>query len=133
MVLYGIPDIRLFWSRDSGFLSQFADLKPYERHTYKPISAYPQLTMDLSFWLPPESTSVKMRSNACDVIRSVGDDLIEQFCLIDEFSHPKTKRQSHTYRIVYRSNEKALTKEEINILHRKIQNQLVSNFSVIIR
>jgi phenylalanyl-tRNA synthetase alpha chain len=28
MIMYGIPDIRLFWSRDSGFLSQFDGKKP---------------------------------------------------------------------------------------------------------
>lgn len=27
MIMYGIPDIRLFWSKDSGFLSQFEGKK----------------------------------------------------------------------------------------------------------
>lgn len=28
MIMYGIPDIRLFWSKDSGFLNQFEGKKP---------------------------------------------------------------------------------------------------------
>ena len=33
MVLYGIPDIRLFWSRDTGFLNQFANASPEDQIT----------------------------------------------------------------------------------------------------
>lgn len=135
MILYQIPDIRLFWSRDTGFLSQFANLQPQERIVYKPISIHPQLRMDLSFWIPAnqELNSAEMRSNACDIIRSVGEDLIEQVDLLDEFKHPKTQQLSHTYTVIYRSNERALTKDEINFVHKKIENQLVENFGVQIR
>jgi phenylalanyl-tRNA synthetase alpha chain len=35
MKLYGIPDIRLFWSRDSGFLSQFAADDPKANIVFK--------------------------------------------------------------------------------------------------
>lgn len=28
MIMYGIPDIRLFWTKDSGFTHQFANLEP---------------------------------------------------------------------------------------------------------
>lgn len=37
MKLYGIPDIRLFWSQDSGFLSQFQFDDPFTSVTYKVI------------------------------------------------------------------------------------------------
>lgn len=30
MILYGIPDIRLFWSEDTGFTHQFAKLSPFD-------------------------------------------------------------------------------------------------------
>jgi phenylalanyl-tRNA synthetase alpha chain len=35
MKLYSIPDIRLFWSTDSGFLSQFQHCDPDTKVTYK--------------------------------------------------------------------------------------------------
>ncbi len=35
MRLYEIPDIRLFWSNDSGFLSQFQGATPNQKITYK--------------------------------------------------------------------------------------------------
>lgn len=35
MQVYGIPDIRLFWSNDSGFLSQFETAKPDSKIQFK--------------------------------------------------------------------------------------------------
>uniref|UniRef100_A0AC35U372 Polypeptide N-acetylgalactosaminyltransferase n=1 Tax=Rhabditophanes sp. KR3021 TaxID=114890 RepID=A0AC35U372_9BILA len=113
MVLYKIPDIRLFWSKDSGFLSQFQGKTPEDDVTFKPVSAHPQLFMDLSFWLADGSNTPDMTSNVFDVIRSIGGDLIEQVSLIDEFQNKKSNKISHCYRLVYRSNERALTKDEI--------------------
>jgi phenylalanyl-tRNA synthetase alpha chain len=81
MVLYGIPDIRLFWSNDTGFLSQFANLSPDEDVKYKQISKQPQLFMDLSFWLPSDDKNIateSLRADVYDVIRLIGGDLIEQ-------------------------------------------------------
>lgn len=81
MILYGIPDIRLFWSRDTGFISQFSNLNPEDNIKYKPISIYPQLFMDLSFWLPKSSTLIDnddIKSHVQDAIRTVGGDLVEQ-------------------------------------------------------
>ena len=52
MVLYGIPDIRLFWSQDPRFLKQFdsgsKDIK------FQSFSKYPPCLKDVSFWITPE-------------------------------------------------------------------------------
>uniref|UniRef100_A0A0N4Z4G5 phenylalanine--tRNA ligase n=1 Tax=Parastrongyloides trichosuri TaxID=131310 RepID=A0A0N4Z4G5_PARTI len=133
MVLYKIPDIRLFWSKDTGFLSQFKDKKPEDNVTYKPISSHPQLYMDLSFWLPSDVSPNNMSSDVFDAIRSIGGDIIEQVSLTDEFFNKKLGKTSHCYRLIYRSNEKSLTKEEVNNIHNKISSYLVDHFHVTIR
>uniref|UniRef100_A0A0M3KIQ0 phenylalanine--tRNA ligase n=1 Tax=Anisakis simplex TaxID=6269 RepID=A0A0M3KIQ0_ANISI len=133
MVLYGIPDIRLFWSTDSGFKSQFAGIKPNDRVKYKAVSVHPQLYLDLSFWLCDGVNSEEMTANTYDLIRSVGGDLVEQVNLSDCYLNKKTGRLSQTYRLVYRSSERALTKHEVNILHKQIEHQLTQKYHVQIR
>lgn len=55
MVLFSIPDIRLFWSTDPRFLEQFQDGKITH---FQPFSKYPPCLKDVSFWIPgPESSS----------------------------------------------------------------------------
>uniref|UniRef100_A0A914HCZ1 Phenylalanyl-tRNA synthetase n=1 Tax=Globodera rostochiensis TaxID=31243 RepID=A0A914HCZ1_GLORO len=135
MVLYQIPDIRLFWSKDSGFLSQFADLRPDEVVKYKPFSKQPQLPMDLSFWLPDQKKQIgdSLRADVYDVIRSLGGDLVEQVNLFDQFENKKTGRKSQTYRIVYRSMERPLSKDEVNVIHKAIEKELSEKFGIEIR
>ena len=75
MRLYDIPDIRLFWSKDSGFLTQFEGAEPNTCIKYKAVSQYPQCTNDISFWLPNDSVSP---TDFYDLVRNVGGDLVEQ-------------------------------------------------------
>ena len=56
MLLYGIPDIRLFWSKDTRFLNQFATGKATK---FVEFSKYPECYKDVAFWLPPSPASVK--------------------------------------------------------------------------
>ena len=41
MLLYKIPDIRLFWSEDPGFLNQFKVENPETSITYQVILTFP--------------------------------------------------------------------------------------------
>ncbi|PWA71901.1 Aminoacyl-tRNA synthetase, class II [Artemisia annua] len=101
MVLFDIPDIRLFWSTDKRFTSQFT--KGQLGIKFKPFSKYPPCYKDMSFWINDSFTE----NNLCEIVRGVQ--------LIDNFTNKKGMT-SHCYRITYRSMERSLTDEEINEL-----------------
>ncbi|KAH8401611.1 hypothetical protein KR009_006779 [Drosophila setifemur] len=135
MVLFDIPDIRLFWSNDSGFLTQFSEKDLDNLPKYKPISHYPQCTNDLSFWLP-EHVQVDAGfspNDFYDLVRSVAGDMVEQISLVDKFKHPKTGKWSVCFRIVYRHMERTLTQAEVNDIHKQIASASVDSFNVQIR
>lgn len=129
MALYDIPDIRLFWSQDSGFLSQFSEKVSGKKIKYKPVSKYSQCKNDLAFWIPENFS----QNDFHDLVRNICGDFVEQVHLVDEFTHPKTKRQSHCYRIIYRHMEKSFTKEEVNVMHEKVAQQATEELGVEIR
>ncbi|XP_066580372.1 phenylalanine--tRNA ligase, mitochondrial isoform X1 [Amia ocellicauda] len=118
MVLYKIPDIRLFWSEDERFLSQFRVPNIDQIITFQPLSKYPPLINDISFWLPEQGY---MENDFYDLVRTLGGDLVEKVCLVDQFTHPKTAKVSHCYRITYRHMERTLMQEEVRILHQAIE------------
>jgi len=135
MVLYSIPDIRLFWSRDTGFLSQFSEAGPDTKIVYKDTSKFPQCVNDISFWLPKakEGDELFSPNDFYDLVRDIGGDLVEQVKLVDEFTHPKKGLSSQSYRIVYRDMSKTLTQEEANVVHKAIEAAASDSLGVTIR
>ncbi|QUC17032.1 uncharacterized protein UV8b_01273 [Ustilaginoidea virens] len=144
MLLFRIPDIRLFWSQDRRFLAQFQGvsdrLETLKR--FAPFSKYPPCPKDASFWLAPASASAAGDSSTrgsfhendvMEIVRSVAGDCVEHVELIDEFTHPETGRRSMTYRIVYRSLERTLTNEEANGFHAAVRRALVKKLGVELR
>ncbi|KAJ7632627.1 hypothetical protein FB45DRAFT_990075 [Roridomyces roridus] len=143
MILYSIPDIRLFWSTDERFISQFKDK---QITTFQPYSKYPSCFKDVSFWTQQD---VALHENDfCDVVRDVAGDLVEDvkrasgsLCVfpamtplqIDRFVHPKSNRTSLCYRINYRSMDRSLSNEEANELQSRVVSQLKEQFGVEIR
>lgn len=69
MKLYQIPDIRVFWSTDPGFLTQFDTDDPRKEIAFVPVSKFPPCTNDISFWLPDEDYS---SNDFYDIVRSIG-------------------------------------------------------------
>jgi len=132
MVLYQIPDIRLFWSTDSGFLSQFEGAGPESVVKYKVTSKYPQCTNDISFWLP-SGEDLFSPNDFYDLVREMGGDLVEQVRLVDTFHHKKKGLDSQSYRLVYRHMTKTLSQAEANTIHRRIEEAAVANLGVTIR
>lgn len=129
MVLYGIPDIRLFWSQDERFLKQFRVEDVQQPVCFQPLSKYPPLHNDISFWLP-DGDDLFTDNDFYELVRSVGGDLVEQVELVDQFSHPKTGRRSHCYRITYRHTERTLTQQEVRLVHEQIERSAEAELGV---
>ncbi|XP_065876657.1 phenylalanine--tRNA ligase, chloroplastic/mitochondrial [Euphorbia lathyris] len=126
MVLFDIPDIRLFWSSDERFTSQFSSGQLGVK--FKPFSKYPPCYKDMSFWINESFTE----NNLCEIIRGIAGDLVEEVKLIDNFTN-KEGKASHCYRITYRSMERSLTDEEINKLQLNVREQVESKLKVVLR
>ena len=141
MLLYSIPDIRLFWSNDPRFLGQFSTMDTIRK--FEPFSKYPACYKDVSFWLRSSSSSAGggTKSNTHDfhendimeIVRDIGGDLVEDVKLLDSFTHPNTGRKSLCYRVNYRSLERTLTNEETDGLHEEVRKMLVEKLGVELR
>lgn len=127
MVLFDIPDIRLFWSSDPRFKNQFTQGDLTSK--FKPFSKYPPIYRDIAFWLSDKFSE----NNFYEIIRELAGDLCEEVNIIDDFVHPKTGRQSHCYRVTYRSNERSLVDEEINEIQLKIRDSVAKTLMVEMR
>lgn len=145
MLLFEIPDIRLFWSKDKRFLEQFeglsGNLDSIKR--FVPYSKYPGCYKDVAFWL--RSTSFSAGGGTCansrdfhendvmEIVREIGGDMVEDVRIVDEFTHPKTGRKSLCYRINYRSLEATLTNDEANRYHKLVEKAVVDRLGVELR
>lgn len=134
MVLFDIPDIRLFWSKDERFISQFKDGSITK---FQPYSKFPLCYKDVSFWLPKvEEGSGETEVHVNDiyeVIRNIGGDLIEKVELFDEYTNHKTGKKSQAYRVIYRSMDRSLTNEEVDVIQDKIRRALEEKLRVTLR
>lgn len=125
MVLFDIPDIRLFWSQDKRFLEQF---KAKQITKFQPFSKHEGVIKDISFFTSPRFTYNDLCTIARDEDR---DNLIESITLIDEFQ--KKGRTSQCYRVVYRSMDTNLKNADINKIHKAIGLRLAEELHVEIR
>ncbi|KAI0900955.1 phenylalanyl-tRNA synthetase [Annulohypoxylon nitens] len=145
MLLFKIPDIRLFWSQDKRWISQFTgvssnldSLKPFV-----PFSKYPACSRDISFWLPQRSSTDSGDAEAkesewcendfMEILRGIAGDLVEDVKLFDKFTKFKTGRTSLAYHINYRSLDRTLENEEVNRLHKTFEKALRTKLGVSIR
>lgn len=123
-----LPDIRLLWSEDPRVTSQ---LKLGNK--FKEVSKYPPIVRDISFIVPNDFAP----NNYFDLIREVvGESLIEEVKLLDTFANEEKfgkDKVSYTYRIVYRSLERTLTNEEVDALHKKLEETTVSQYGATVR
>lgn len=123
-----LPDIRLLWSTDERVTKQLV-----LGQKYKEVSKYPAVVRDISFIVPKTFTP----NNYFDLIReTVGEDLIEEVTLLDNYSDAAKfgeDNTSYTYRVVYRSLARTLTNEEVDALHKKLEEATRQHYSAQIR
>jgi phenylalanyl-tRNA synthetase alpha chain len=122
MILFDIPDIRLFWTEDSRFLTQFSKGKISK---FEPYSKYPICYKDISFWIPENYSS----NDFYEYVREIFGDLTESVKLIDNFT--KNGKISHCYRIACRSLDRSLSNEEIDLKISILKENLLSKNFII--
>lgn len=97
MILFSIPDIRLFWSTDKRFTSQFSAAQGIT--TFRPYSKYPDAPRDVSFWLPKAASEEGggglgwHENDLCDTVRDEAGDLVETVEKVRLHSCPFCRRR----------------------------------------
>lgn len=125
MVMFDIPDIRLFWSDDHRFLDQFQAGKITK---FKPYSKFEACYKDVSFFLSKEFSY----NDFCTIARDEDKgNLIESIKLIDEFS--MKGKTSRCYRVSYRSMEGTLKNIEVDKIQDAICKRIANELKVEIR
>ena len=114
MILFQIPDIRLFWTDDDRFTSQFSEGKITKFVSY---SKYPPVYKDIAFWIPENY----VENDFFELARGIAGDIVEKMEMIDEFTNPKKGKTSKCYRITYRSMDRSLTNEEVDVLQEELR------------
>lgn len=125
MVMFDIPDIRLFWTQDKRFLDQFTAGKVTK---FKPFSKYEVCYKDISFYTTPQFSYNDLCAIARDEDRT---SIIESITLIDQFN--KNGRDSLCYRVTYRSMDGTLTNTEVDKVQNLIRNRIADELKVEIR
>lgn len=122
-----LPDIRLLWSDDERIKKQLV-----LGQTYEEVSKYPPVLRDISFIVPKSFVP----NDYFDLVRDIGGDLIEEVELLDKYENDEkfgADKLSYAYRITYRSIERTLTSEEVDVLHKQLEASTVEQFEATIR
>lgn len=126
MVLFDIPDIRLFWSCDERFLAQFADGDL--NTTFTPFSVFPPVEKHVAFWVDSQTFH---ENDFHQLVRATCGDLVESVRIIDTFR--KEGRVSLCFAIVFRSMDKSLTHSYVNQVYEELRCQINDTLPVTLR
>lgn len=122
-----LPDIRLLWSPDERVKDQ---LKLGTK--FREVSKFPPVMRDISFVVPKGFVP----NNYFDLVRDIAGDLVEEVKLIDMYENEEklgAGNLSFAYRITYRSLLQTLTNEEVNGLHKKLEQATAATYGAVIR
>ncbi len=122
-----LPDIRLLWSKDPRVVKQLK-----LGHKYTDVSKYPAIVRDISFIVKNDF----IPNNYFDLVRDVAPDMVEEVALLDKYENDAKFGKgniSYAYRITYRTLDRTLTNQEIDALHKKLEETTVKTYNAKIR
>ena len=122
-----LPDIRLLWSTDVRVQKQLV-----LGQEYKEVSKYPPIIRDISFIVSVDFVP----NDYFDLVREVAGDLVEEVALIDRYENTEKFGEgnvSYAYRITYRSILRTLESEEIDTLHKKLEQTTTESYNALVR
>lgn len=128
MIKMEIPDIRIFWSTDKRITSQFKDIDS----RFQEISKYPMTYRDISFFVDKSANL----NSYYEIVRDCAGDLVEEVSLSDKYENKEKfgeNKISYTFRIVYRSNERTLTNDEVDKIQALIETRTKQELNAIVR
>ncbi len=122
-----LPDIRLLWSTDNRVTKQLV-----LGHKFVEVSKFPPVVRDISFVVKNDFVP----NDYFDLVRETAPDMVEEVTLIDKYENVEkfgSGNISYAYRVTYRSLDKTLTSEEIDALHKKLENITKETFGATVR
>ncbi len=122
-----LPDIRLLWSEDERVKKQLKLGRKFVE-----VSKYPPIVRDISFIVKNDF----IPNDYFDFVREAAPGLVEQVELLDKYENEAkfgAGKISYAFRITYRSLERTLTSEEIDVIHKKIEDLTTKIFKGTVR
>lgn len=98
---------------------------------FVPLPRFPSIERDIAIVIANEVSSGQIE----DIIKNKGGKLIERIELFDVYKGSQIEEgyKSLAFRLVYRSNEKTLTEDDITKVHNRIINSLTNQVGAILR
>ena len=122
-----LPDIRLLWSDDERVKKQLV-----LGTEFKEVSKFPPVVRDISFIVGKDFVP----NNYFDLVRETAPGLIEEVSLIDKYENDAkfgADKMSYAYRVTYRSLDRTLTSEEVDALHKKLEEVTTASYQATVR
>jgi phenylalanyl-tRNA synthetase alpha chain len=122
-----LPDIRLLWSEDPRVTKQLV-----LGNKFVEVSKYPPIVRDISFVV----SNTFVPNDYFDLVRETAPGIVEEVQLLDKYENAEkfgADKISYAYRITYRSTEKTLTSEEVDILHKKLEDITAKTLEATVR
>ena len=122
-----LPDIRLLWSKDPRVTKQL-----HLGQKFVEVSKYPPIVRDISFIVP----DTFIPNDYFDLVRETLPDIVEEMQLLDTYENEQKFGKgmiSYAFRITYRSIDKTLTNEEVDSLHKKLEEETKETFNAVVR